>query len=163
MKLMMIAVMLAWSAPAQNIPPIDNPNLPRYHADHTATNAAMKVTIQGNGNNDQVFGEDVFVGCTVATTITFSQNGTAATATALALKQPIGAPQGSPPSAFSASDVGAGTTGRVFQLAAGEYQRYKLDEFSIRRQAPTNANFSVASSATTGVCVIYITFRTKFN
>lgn len=158
-----LALMLIGAAWGQVAEPDKMAAIPRYYAYQSATNTAMKITIQGNGTNDTFWGESVVVKCSVGSTITFSKNGTAATATALPLIQPPGSPQGSPWAAFSASDVGAGTTGVVDVFTDAFYVVYDISDFFIRSQAPTNANFTVSSSATTGTCYIKIKGRTRFN
>jgi hypothetical protein len=114
----------------------------RYTAQATTTTG---YTIQAPANNGRqiVFGTQGTAGasvyCAAAQTATLSWNGTAATATTSAteVKMP-GTRNSSGMTLWTASNVGGGTTGPVYQVAAGA--TLLLDLYNVRLAANGTGN-----------------------
>lgn len=164
MKLALIGLLLAGSLFAQQPIAYDgrnNPQLPRY--EYIAATSS-KITVQSCSTCDPAYLETIDISCSADATLTFSVNGTAATATAGTLK-PIG--QGASqkaPNVFTNSDVGSGTTLKTFAVAAATAtsapQSYDVTMFMVPGGGPTSQNWSVGVS--TGSCTFQLTFRTKY-
>jgi len=142
----------------------DNSQIPRYQARKTTTNSAEKITIQASSTSSPVQGESLWVSTSVACNVSFSMNGAAATTTALAVTGPLvnlSDAQGViVPSAFSASNVGAGTAiGGVTPLTAGATQRFDISAWYLGRGVGSSKNYSVATDCTTGTVDIVIQWR----
>lgn len=154
MKLI-LALALAVSAFGQS-----NPTVPRYLAKKltTLSGAAEKVTVQQPAASPvQVNFETADVYCSVACTITFYQNGTAATTTTLT---PIGFGFSPPPKAvaFSGSDVGTGNTLKAFTVPAGATWTFDLSMFFLAKGGGGANNFSIGTSSITGDVRIQIQY-----
>jgi hypothetical protein len=135
------------------------PLLPRYQANYTATlnAAASTVTVQATAVSDPVSFEEADVYCSVACTATVSIDGTAATTTTLAVTGPIGlAAAASPPVAFSASNVGAGTALKTFNIAAGATLVLDLSPFGLPGSAGGASNLTIATNSITGTATTQI-------
>lgn len=140
---------------------INNPNLPRYQYRATSSSG---ITVQSCSTCGAAFLETIDASCSADATLTFSQNGTAATTTAGTLTA-IG-PATSPtlPNVFTNTNVGAGTTLKTFAIAAATAtsapQTYLVSMFMVPGGGPTTLNWSLKASA--GSCTFQLTFRTKY-
>ncbi len=92
--------------------------------------------------------------CAAAQTATLKWNGTAATATAATPKQLPNTTFPAQAVAYTASDVGSGTTGFTYVIPAG--LTYPID-LSVFRLGSTGANTNLSIS-TTGTCTISFTW-----
>lgn len=126
----------------------------------TLAGAAEKVTIQQPATGAKRVRILYVTGyCSVACTLTFSRDGTAATTTALAPVAISGLGATSTVSGFHTSNVGAGTTISIpFQLAAGAVVTFDTVGIGLEGNGTTN-NFSVATSSITGNVSIQIVWR----
>lgn len=153
-----LALALAASGFAQS-----NPAVPRYVAKKLTSLVATteKVTVQQvSGSQVQVNFEQADVYCSVDCTITFYQNGTAATATTLT---PISLGF-SPPirtRAFSSSDVGTGNTLKAFNILAGQTWTFDISMYFLPKGGSGAANFSIGTSSITGDVRIQIQYTEK--
>lgn len=139
----------------QRLDPGHDPLVARYQANATTAGAA-KITVQATATSDAVSFEQADITCAAAQTVTFYQNGTAATTTTLAIVGPLGPVSAVKVAAFSASNVGTGTTLKTFALLAGVTANFDLTAFSFPAGAGTSRNFSVGVD---GVCTIQIQWR----
>ncbi len=124
---------------------------------YTAAAATTAFTIQAPAANGRaiVFGSQGTAGasvyCAAAQTVTLAWNGTAATATtSTAEKKLPGTQQASGMTLWTASNVGGGTTGPTYAVAAGGTLLIDLYSF---RLAMNGAGNNVTISAT-GTCTI---------
>lgn len=123
------------------------------------TAAAETITVQqpAVGSARRVTLKSASVYCSVDCTITFARSGTAATSTTLATIPQSPSYAASTATAWSASNVGAGTTLLVFAITAGNTQAFDLAgiEFLV---GGTTQNFSAITSSITGTARIQITW-----
>lgn len=145
-KLLMLGALLAGITQAQSPPD-------RYTAQATTT----AYTIQAPASNGRqiVFGSPTTAGasvyCANAQTATLSWNGTAATATTSATEKKLpGTQQASGMTLWTGSNVGGGTTGPVFQVAAGS--TLLIDLYNLRLQM--NGAGNNLTITTNGSCTI---------
>lgn len=104
---------------------------------------ARQITI-GDSNNA---GASVY--CASASTATVSWNGSAATATAGTEVKLPGTQQPSGMTIWTASNVGGGTTGPVYNMAAGGTLNLSFTWFMLGTQGPgTNLTISTSNSCT---------------
>jgi hypothetical protein len=145
----------AWS---QTIPPATNPLLPRYQANKTTvlSGTAEKITVQATTSSGAVSFEEADVYCSVACVATVQANGAAATTTTLAITGPMGVASAVAPVAFSASNVGSGTTLKSFNIGAGATLVLDMHAFYLPPGAGGTANLSVGVAAITGTTTIQI-------
>lgn len=144
MRNLLLTLLIAWSLTGQT-------SVTRYQANKTTTlsGAAEKITIQQPTRSPvQVQLETADIYCSVACTITFYQNGSAATATTLTPTFVSGATGSA--LAFSGSDVGTGTTLKSFTLAAGATINVSLYDFALKKGASGGNNFSIGTSSISG-------------
>lgn len=116
--------------------------------------STTKVTIQqpANGGGNQVQGEQASIYCVAAQTATEEWNGAAATATTTTPKKAIGTFQPALATAWTASNVGGGTSGPVYNVPAGSTMF--LDISGVRLGTTgTGTNYSIGTS---GTCTITI-------
>lgn len=131
-----------------------------YMASHTASlsSAVDAVTVQQPASGArQVKFSGALVRCSVACTITLSQNGTKASTTALAVT-PLNLSPTPASVAFSASNVGSGTTIYTYNIASGDTSDHwiVLEGFTL---APgQNSNLTLKTSSITGDTSIAIYF-----
>jgi len=125
----------------------------RYLA--TASTTALTVQ-QPSSNANQVQLQWATIYCVAAQTATASWNGTAATATTLAIKKKPGTSANPKATAWSGSNVGAGTTGAVFNVPAGATMEFDLT--TIYLGTGTASNFTWT---TNGSCTISIEWTEK--
>lgn len=137
------------------IPSQLNPLLPRYQANAT-TSGAAKITVQATATSGAVSFEEADIYSSAGCTVTVYINGTAATTTALAVVGPIGVASAVPPAAFSASNVGTGTTLKTFVIAAGGTLVLDLHPFYLAAGAGTGANFTIGVSATSTIQIQWV-------
>lgn len=139
------------------------PNLPRYQALKTTalTAAAESVTVQqvasgiASGKKTVNF-ERAWVYCSVACSFTISLNGTAATTTTLAIS-PVGVQPTTTVTAFSASNVGAGTyTSNAYQVPAGGTFLVDASNLLLTKGGGTAQNLTVTTNSITGTAEITI-------
>ena len=144
MKKILLAalILIALSSPALAID--------RYAA--TATTTALTIQQPATGARTITFnnGGGVSVYCPAAQTATFSWNGTAATATAGTELQLPGTSTPSGATIWTASNVGAGTTGPVNNIPAGVTVSLSMDFFVLQGNGTAN-NITVTTS---GSCTI---------
>lgn len=129
-----------------------SPTLPRYQANFT-TSGAAKVTVQATAASGAVNLEEADIYCATAQTATVYVNGAAATTTTLAVVGPIGVAAATPPAAFSASNVGTGTTLKTYNIGAGATLVLDLTPFFLPPKAGGASNFTIGTS---GTCTIQI-------
>jgi len=126
-------------------------------ADHyTASAATVALTIQqpatnarqiSFGNGPGTAGASVY--CASASTATFSWTGAAATATAGSEIKLPGTQQPSGVTVWTASNVGGGTTGPVYNVPAGGTMAFDLSWFRLGTQGTTsNLTISTSNSCT---------------
>lgn len=117
----------------------------------TATIQAATIAAQG----EQIALQNALVSCTVACTITQSQNGTAASATAGTIVSLIPAPgRGFTTTFWTASNVGAGTAvGGAIKLTAAGSVVIDLSKIQLGTQGSTT-NYSITISSITGTANI---------
>lgn len=135
--------------------------VPQDH--YVATASTTALTIQqptvASGNGRQItFGNATVAGasvyCASAATATIKWNGAAATATAgTELKLP-GTFQSSGVTVWTASNVGNGTVGPVFNVPAGGTMNFDLTWFRFGTQGNT-ANITIATSGTCTITFAY--------
>lgn len=165
MKLMILGMAVSLAAFAQQPVQYDgrnNPNLPRY--EYRATSSSG-ITVQSCSTCGPMYLETVDVtACSADATLTFSQNGTAATTTAGAWTNISPAVAGPPPSVYTNTNVGSGTTLKTFAVGAATAtsgpQTYDISMFVVPAGGPTSNNWTLKVS--TGTCTFQITGRTKF-
>ena len=126
------------------------------------SNSAETLTVQQTSTNNVSAGfEWVTVNCSAACVIAFSQNGTAATGTALTPTRI----NNSPPSqltGYRSSNVGSGTTLSSFSLSSGLWT-FDIRAFYIGGGG-TAQNFSVSCTiATSGTCAITMQWKENPN
>ena len=134
----------------------DNNNVDHYIA--TANTTAMTVQQPATQARQVTFGDSNNAGasvyCASASTATVSWNGAAATTTAGSeIKLPgTQAPSGS--TIWTASNVGAGTTGPVYNVAAGGTLLISLTWFHFGTQG-TSQNLTISTSGTCTITFAY--------
>lgn len=118
--------------------------------DTTATAEALTVQQPASTPGLNVQFELYYLSCSMACNVTISQNGTAATTTALTPTPLNGAPPATV-SGFRSSNVGSGTTLNTYYVAAGGTLALDLTKFYLNRNQGTAANltFTVASASGT--------------
>jgi hypothetical protein len=154
-QLTLLGLALAASSFAQQLDPARDPLRTRYEFNSTTAGAA-KVTVQASATSGGVNFEQVDVTCAAIQTVTFYENGTAATTTAGTATGPIGPSSAVPPSVFTASNVGTGTTLKSFTVSAAITSNFDLSAFSLAAQGGGAQNFSVGVN---GACTIQIVWR----
>lgn len=164
MKLITLGGLLVGFAFAQQPVQYDgrnNANLPRYENRQTSSTG---ITIQSCSTCGPMWMETIDISCSADATLTFKQNGTAATATASTWTSIGPATTPTMPNVFSSTDVGSGTTLKTFAIAAATAtsapQTYDISMFMIPGGGPTSLNLSVTVS--TGTCTFQTTGRTKY-
>jgi hypothetical protein len=123
-----------------------------YVAHYQASSTTNVLTLQQTSTPTKtatLFGDGlgVAVYCSEACTVTFEHSGTAATSTALAITPNSPGLGASAINAFRSSNVGSGTIGPSYQVAAGETK-----PFAYRATLPQSANANITirvTSATT--------------
>jgi hypothetical protein len=131
-------------------PMTDNPNA-YYSAQHSASlsTASDAVTVQGATNSNAVHMKGASVSCSVACTITITQNGTAATATALTIT-PYNLSPVPTVKAFSGSNASGGQVIGVYTISAGAGNTWiDLTAHQISR-GTANSNITVSTSSISG-------------
>jgi len=115
--------------------------------------STTKVTIQepASGGN-QVQGEQASIYCVAAQTATEEWNGAAATATTATVKKAIGTFQPALATAWTASNVGGGTSGPVYNIPAGATIFLDISPVHLGTTG-TGTNYSIGTS---GTCTITI-------
>ena len=152
----LLGLLVSLSAAKTNVP--KNGRFTAWKAT-TLSGAAEVITIQQPASGGRrIFVAIVNLYCSVACVITWEQNGTAATATALT-RTTIG-PSGFSPTvtAWSGSDVGAGTTLEVFRLSAAESKSLNMEGVFMQGSS-TATNYSLRTDSITGDVEIYIRWR----
>lgn len=96
----------------------------------------------------------VSVYCASASTATFSWNGTAATATAASEIKLPGTQLPSGMTVWTGSNVGSGTTGPVYNIAAGQTMPFDLSYFKFGTQG-TGANITITTSNSCTITFAY--------
>lgn len=150
MKTLIAICLLAVVALAQPVPQ------DRY----LVTANTTKLTLQQPATNARqiTFGDTdnpgVSVYCAAASTITFSWNGTAASTTAGSELKLPGTFQPSGMTVWTASNVGSGTTGPVYNVAAAGTMAFSLTWFKFGTQG-TATNLTVATSNSCTITFAY--------
>lgn len=130
--------------------------LPMFAQDHDhyiASASTTALTLQQPASNARQISfappgpgiASVSVYCASASTATFSWNGTAATATAGSEIKLPGTQYPSGMTVWTGSNVGSGTTGPVYNIAAGQTAPFDLSWFQFGTQG-TGANLTVTTS-----------------
>ena len=102
------------------------------------------------GTGITIKGGAASVFCVAAQTATVSWNGTNATATAGTVLQLPGTSKGATASVWTATNVGSGTTGPVYNIPAGATMILDFSQFLLV-SGGTASNFSIKTS---GTCTI---------
>jgi hypothetical protein len=132
--------------------------VPRYIAyKATTSTTSEKVTVQQvtGGQSKTVHFDRVVVQCTTACVVTLSQNGTAATATALTIT-PINLSTNTRSVAFSGSDVGTGTVLSTYNNPAAGLLTLDVSQLYLSRNASSANNFTVGVTCASGDVKIQI-------
>ncbi len=127
-----------------------------YMVSHTASlsTAVDAVTVQQPVSGArQVKFNGALVRCSVACTITLSQNGAKATATALAVT-PLNLSPDSSFVAFSGSNVGDGTVIYTYNIASGDTSDHWIDLTGFTLAPGPNSNLTLKTSSITGTSVL---------
>jgi imidazole glycerol phosphate synthase subunit HisF len=121
------------------------------------TSAAETITVQqpAVGSARRLSMKAASVYCSVSCTVTLKRSGTAATSTTLATTPASPDYAASTATAWSASNVGSGTTLLTWVLAAGTAQGFDLTGIEFLAGG-TSQNFSVGTSSITGTATIKI-------
>lgn len=121
-----------------------------YSIQATTTKLTLQQPATGGGN--VITGNFATVYCAAAQTATESWNGTAATATAGTIVKNIGTFAAPLATAWTGSNVGSGTAGKVWNIPAGQTLTLNLSGI---RLGPTGTatNYTIA---TNGSCTISI-------
>lgn len=120
----------------------------------TANTTALTVQQPASGAR-QVWFEESSIYCASASTATSSWNGTAASATTVTIKGVPVSSRAATATAWSGSNVGAGTTGIVFNIPAGSTVPFDLRMFTMGASG-TATNFTWTTSNS---CTITIQWR----
>lgn len=112
--------------------------------------ATTALTVQQPASNaNQVQFQWASIYCSAASTATPSWNGTAATATAATIKRIPGTTATPRATAWSGSNVGAGTTGWVANIPAGATMAFDLTTFFMGTTGTaTNLTYTTSNSCT---------------
>jgi len=123
----------------------------RYQAIRTDSSATSEaITIQQPASpSASIQFELASLWCSVACTATLSWNGTAATSTSLAVTSLNGAAAPTA-TAWRSSNVGSGTTGNVFNIAAGTLTTLDLSKFYLGKGGGTGQNFTISIASASG-------------
>lgn len=124
---------------------------------YVASAATTKLTLQqaSGTSGNQVQPEFLAVYCTLASTITFSWNGAGATTTAGTAIMYPGTFIPATATVWTASNVGSGTTGPVYNVPATSERDFTLEQ--LRLPAGTiNSNFTITTSNS---CTITVQWR----
>lgn len=127
-----------------------------FYQEASLSGASQKVTIQqaSSGTRDLVF-NSVSLWCNVDATFTISRTGTAATATSGTVNRINTWQPTATASAYTSSDVGAGTSLRSYYFKGNSPELVlDLENFKILRNAGTTGNITVATNSVTGTCRI---------
>lgn len=133
-------------------------SVPRYITyKATTSTTSERVTVQQvtGGKSNQVHFDKIYVQCTVACVFTLSQNGTAATATALAIT-PVNLSADTRSIAFSGSNVGTGTVLATYNIAAGAGFLYDASALYLGRGSNSSNNLTVGVTGASGDIKIQI-------
>lgn len=123
---------------------------------------AETVTIQQPASaSRQVTFISVYVDSTVATTWTLSVNGTAATSTTLTVNNVNPSETAPKATAFSASNVGGGTTIGTYGCAAACNLSIDLTGLTFPQGTGTGTNLTIKSTSITGTVNIVFKFSEK--
>lgn len=151
-KKLSILSILAITLLAQNI------TQPKYlvYKETTLSSAAEVITVQQPASGGKIVNfTDAYIYCSVACNPTIEINGTAASATTLAVIPLSNTLNASPTTAWSASNAGVGTVVGKFSIAAGI--PYPLDLSGMRMQGNSNTtNMTVRTDSITGTVRIQI-------
>ncbi len=134
------------------------PNQPLDHYVATANTTALTIQQPAANARQITFGDVQNAGasvyCASAQTATISWGGTAATATAGSELKILGTQQPSGVTVWTGSNVGAGTTGPVYNVAAGQTLLVSLSWFHLGTQG-TSENLTVMTSGTCTITFLY--------
>lgn len=138
--------------------------LVEHEAVLAASSAATTVQVPANTARWVVF-RAAYVWCSVDCTVTVERDGTAATATALAVKKlnPAASWVATPSSvAFRSSDVGAGTVvSPKIYIAANSQEVIDLSKFVFESGRGTVQNLTIRTTSITGTARTAITFEER--
>lgn len=137
------------------------PGMAQSHFLATASTTALTIqqpTLASTTPFSQVYFDKASVYCVAAQTATLSWNGTAATATTLATVAIPSMGSKSLATAWSGSNVGAGTTGPVYNVPAGGTFLIDLSWFQMGAPGAITPNLTIT---TNGTCTITFTWTEK--
>lgn len=124
--------------------------------------AAETVTVQQPASGSrQVTFISAYFDCSVACSFTMSVNGTAATATTLAVNNVNPAETAASAKAFSGSNVGSGTTIATYNCTAACSVPIDLTNVTFAQGLGTSTNLTLKSSSITGTVDIIFKFSEK--
>lgn len=127
---------------------------------YIATASTTALTLQQPATNARLitFGSPTVAGasvyCAAAQTATISWNGAAATATAGSEKKLPGTQRASGMTVWTASNVGSGTTGPVYNIPAGATVNFDLSWVTFGTQG-TSANLTITTNGTCTITFAY--------
>lgn len=167
-------VLLGWRPDSQSpsaagsggLSPLQNPNLTRFQVNKETTlpgGGTEVITVQGTGTNTAAYFEAANVYCNAVFSVQWSQNGTAATTTTLTPVGVNGASVAGVPAAFSASNVGAGTSLMKYYAVADQTLLFDITAFKIPASSANTVNTSVTVAAAAGtLCRVQMQARQEF-
>ena len=136
---------------------------PRYQAIDTQTlsSASEALTVQQpTSPQHPVIFEAAWVYCSVVCNFTVSQNGTAATATALTVSR-LNNSTAATATAWHGSNVGAGTTLGTYYLTAPGTYLLDMSRFYLGQGQGSAQNLTITTNSITGTVTIIIQFVEK--
>lgn len=129
-----------------------------YTADLTATAAIVTVQQPASGGAGVVRFSGLYIYCSVACNFTLERTGTAATATAATPVPLNSTTTAARTTAFTASNVGSGTTLGTYSLLASTSKSFDLAGVALFGNG-TAKNFTVRTNAITGTVQVVIQFK----
>jgi hypothetical protein len=135
-----LILLFAWNLAAQT----GNGSYVAFHAASLST-STDKVTVQGVAGGKSTRFTTATIYCSVACGFTFQQNGAAATTTTLATT-PFNLAPPSTATAWSASNVGTGTTLPTFNIpTGGGTMTFDISMFTLAPSPTSNLSIGIAS------------------
>lgn len=157
LRLIAVALLVALGASGQN----EKRNNRFFVFDDAASLSAADATVtvqQPSSGSRWVFFEVAQIYCSVACDVTISRDGTAATTTA-ATEVSLNGGVSAAATAFTSSNVGAGTAITTLQVAAGETIAVDLSGLFLEPNNSTGNNLTIDTDDITGDAQIYLRWR----
>lgn len=131
-----------------------------YDASGLSAADATLTLQQPSSGSKWVFLETFRIYCSVACVLTISRDGTAATTTA-ATENSLNGGETASATAFTASNVGAGTTIDVIEVAAGETLSIDLNRLFLEDDDSTANNITFDTDDITGDVTMYLRWEER--